>query len=222
MPLQGVRGEPGELPGHSYRSLVMAVNPDPKPGRWILPLVILAMIAFTYFFVSALPEASPDTTLVGSGPTTTTLAPGTETTSPGDGGGDLDPETQAYLDEVDAINAELQVLDTEMITVNAGFDAEPREIPFDEAESRLEAVANDTTALAARLAGLTPPTGLETNHQALQSNIDLCAAAADEALAGLRSTDTGELRQAAAAAYSQAASDFDTEVQNTHGAANSQ
>ena len=196
----------------------MAVNPDPKPGRWILPLVILAMIAFTYFFVSALPEASPDTTLA-SGAVTTTTAPGTETTAPGNGGSDLDPETQAYLDELDAINAELQVLDTEMITVNAGFDADPREIPFDEAETRLEAVANDTQALADRVSGLSVPGGLEDNQTALQANIDLCAAAAAEALEGLRSTDTGELRQAAAAAYTQAASDFDTEVQNTHSAA---
>ena len=197
----------------------MAVNPDPKPGRWILPLVILAMIAFTYFFVSALPEASPDTTLSGVGPTTTTAGNGTDTTSPGDGGGDLDPETQAYLDELDAINAELQVLETEMVTVNAGFDADPREIPYEETEARLKAVANDTQALADRVSALTVPSGLETNQQAVQANIDLAAAAADEALAGLRSTDTGELRQAAVAAYTQATSDFDTEVQNTRAAA---
>ena len=96
----------------------MAVNPDPKPGRWILPLVILGMIAFTYFFVSELPEASPDTTLVGQETTTTTL--GTATTTEASGGGELDPEIQAYLDELDAINSELQLLNTEMVTVNTG------------------------------------------------------------------------------------------------------
>ena len=60
----------------------MAVNPDPKPGRWILPLVILGMIGFTYFFVRELPEASPDSTLVAQ-PTSTTLAETTGTTEAG-------------------------------------------------------------------------------------------------------------------------------------------
>ena len=68
----------------------MAVNPDPKPGRWILPLVILGMIGFTYFFVRELPEASPDTTLVGQ-PVTTTLPESTGTTEDL-GGGTLEPE----------------------------------------------------------------------------------------------------------------------------------
>jgi hypothetical protein len=92
----------------------MAVNPDPKPGRWILPLVVLGMVAFTYFFVRELPEASTETTLVSS-PGTTTTVPGTEgstTTGPGNGT-TLDPETQAYLDEIDAINEELQVQRTD-------------------------------------------------------------------------------------------------------------
>ena len=35
----------------------MALNADPKPGRWILPLVVLGMVAFTYFFVGAFTEA---------------------------------------------------------------------------------------------------------------------------------------------------------------------
>ena len=29
----------------------MTSNYDPKPGRWMLPLVVLAMVAFTYLFV---------------------------------------------------------------------------------------------------------------------------------------------------------------------------
>jgi hypothetical protein len=147
----------------------MAVNTDPKPGRWILPLVILAMIGFTYFFVGALPEAAPDTTLAGA-VTTTTLGDSTGTSSPdSDGGGPVDDQTQTYLDELDAINADLQVTTTEMVAVNAGFDADPREIEY--------------------------------------------------GVAGLRSTDTGQLRQAALEAYTTSAAGFDTEVQNAKNAA---
>lgn len=196
----------------------MAVNPDPKPGRWILPLVILAMIAFTYFFVAALPEASPNTTLATAEGTTTTLGETTDTTEPG-GGGPIDTETQAYLDELDAINSELQVLETELVTVNGQWDADPRDIEYSEIESRMVAVADDTQALADRVAALTVPEGLENNHNSVSAAIDQCAVTAAEALEGLRSTDTGEFRRAAVAAYVTAAADFDTEVQNTKNAA---
>jgi hypothetical protein len=194
----------------------MAVNPDPKAGRWILPLVILGMIAFTYFFVSSLPEGSPTTTLA-LGTTTTTLE-GTGTTLPSTG--TTGPNAaQAYLDELDAINAELQLLVTEMVTVNQGFDADPRTVEVDEAGTRLDAVATDTQALADRVGALTVPAGLETNQQALISAIDFCAGAAQDAVDGLHSTDTGELRNAAVEVYTTSAAGFDTEVQNARNAA---
>ena len=195
----------------------MAVKPDPKPGRWILPLVILAMVAFTYFFVGALTEASPDTTLV-AGPDTT-VPDTSDTTEPAGNVGIVDDTTQAYLDELDAVNAILQVLDTEMIAVNDGFDTDPREIEYSDAESRLEVVANDTLALADQVTALVVPAGLEDNHQSVVSAITLCADAAAETLSGIRSSDTGQLRRAAVAAYTSSAGDFDTEVQNTISAA---
>lgn len=197
----------------------MAVNPDPKPGRWILPLVVLGMIAFTYFFIRELPEASPDSTLATG--TTTTSVPGdgsTTTSGPGDGG-TIDPAVQAYIDELDEINNALQLLRTEMVTVNDGFDADPREIEFSDAEARMETIATDTEALADRVAAMTVPVGFETNHQALTSAIDTAAGAAADALDGLQSSDPGDLRRAAVVAYTQAADDFSTEVDNTKTAA---
>ncbi|MEA1904007.1 MAG: hypothetical protein U9N56_10815 [Actinomycetota bacterium] len=198
----------------------MAANPDPKPGRWILPLVILGMIAFTFFFVKELPEASPDTTLVGQ-PSTTTTLDGTGTTEPGDPDGDLDPETQAYLDSIDEINASLQLLRTEMVAVNDGFDADPREIEYGDAEDRLDTLVGDVEALSSQLDGLTVPTGLQINHDVLTTTIRLAAGSADDALDGLRSSDTGELRRAAVEAFTSAADDFDNEVTNAHNAARS-
>lgn len=198
----------------------MAVNPDPKPGRWILPLVILGMVAFTYFFVRSLPEGSPDTTLAGGPPTTAPAEGDTTTTVPGE---ETEPtvtdEVQAYIDELDAVNAELALLDTEMVAVNTGFDADPREIEYRDAESRFEAAASSAQALADRVANLVPPAGFESNHQGLVERINLAAQAAAEALAGLRSADEGELRRAAVAAFSSAASDFAVEVEAVRSAA---
>lgn len=195
----------------------MAVNPDPKPGRWILPLVILGMIAFTFFFVRELPEASPDTTLAGQ-PTTTTVPDSPVTTVDG-GGGELDPETQAYLDELDVINAALQLLTTEMVTVNDGFDADPRDIEYEDAEARLEVVVEDTTDLSDQVTNMDVPAGLEVNHDVLKTAAQFASLAAGDALAGLRSSDTGERRQVAVEAYVQATEDFNTEVTNAHNAA---
>ncbi len=197
----------------------MAVNPDPKPGRWILPLVILGMIGFTYFFVRELPEASPDTTLVGQ-PVTTTLPESTGTTEDL-GGGTLAPETQAYVDELDNINDALQLLGVEMVTVNDGFDADPREIEYEDAELRLEAVQTQTQVLADNLDALTVPVGMEINQEALKTAMQFAALAAGDALNGLLSTDTGELRRNAIEAYTRAVADFATEVTNAHNAADS-
>ncbi len=199
----------------------MAVNPDPKPGRWILPLVVLGMVAFTYFFIGELPEASTDTTLA-VGVTTTTVPPdGVTTTTPGTdpGNGAVDPAVQAYLTELDEVNTSLQLLRTEMVTVNDGFDADPREIEYSDAEARMTTVETDTQALADVVAAMTVPVGFETSHQALTSAIDQAAGAASDALDGLQSDDPGELRRAAVVAYTQAADNFATEVENTRTAA---
>ena len=194
----------------------MAVNPDPKPGRWILPLVILGMIAFTYFFVSELPEASPDSTLAGQ-LTTTTFDETTATSEPESN--ELDPATQAYLDEIEAINDQLQVLGVEMVTVNDGFDADPRTIEYGDTESRLEAVETQTQELSAALAKVVVPFNLQVNQDVLTTAMQFATLAAGDALNGLRSADTGELRRDAVAAYTRAVADFQTEVTNANNSA---
>lgn len=198
----------------------MAVNPDPRPGRWILPLVVLGMIAFTYFFVRALPEASTDTTLVAGPGTTTTLGGGDGSTTTTGGDTTLDPETQAYLDSLDQINADLQLQRTEMITVNDLFNEDPRGIEFSDAEDRFEAVLAAVQALADQHRNLTPPAALADNHALLQTAVDLAASSVSEALEGLRSTDTGQLRNSAVQSLDTAAGDYDTEVTNAKNVAN--
>jgi hypothetical protein len=104
--------------------------------------------------------------------------------------------------------------------VNAGFNADPREVEYADAEARFEVVVTETSGLAEQLRGLTPPAALAANHTTLQTSIDLATVSANEALAGLRSTDTGEQRNNAIDAYVQAAADFNTELTNTHNVAN--
>jgi hypothetical protein len=194
----------------------MAVNPDPKPGRWILPLVVLGMVAFTYFFVRELPAASPDTTLAGDVTTTTGPPDGSSTSAPPV---TTDPEVVAYVDQVEEINDALQLLQTELVTVNTGFDADPKQVQYDEAETRFEAVDTQTAALVTQFSELTVPEGLQTNHDVLLTEIEFAGLAAGDALAGLRSDDPGTLRRNAVEGYVSAAESFDAEVANLRTAA---
>lgn len=188
----------------------MAVNPDPKPGRWILPLVILAMIAFTYFFVRELPGATTSTTAV-SGDTTTTT-PGGDGSTTTTLAGPVDPAVQAYVDEVRAISTDLTAQGDELEATNAGFDADPREIQYPDAVSRFEAVISATQALLGRMEGLTAPDGLDANHQALVTELTAAVGAAEDALAGLQSDDPGVIRRSAVEAFGNSVTGFAEEV----------
>ena len=130
-------------------------------------------------------------------------------------------KTQAYVDELDNINDALQLLGVEMVTVNDGFDADPREVEYEDAELRLEAVQTQTQVLADNLDALIVPVGMEINQDALKTAMQFAALAAGDALNGLRSTDTGELRRNAVEAYTRAVADFATEVTNAHNTADS-
>ena len=188
----------------------MAVNPDPKPGRWILPLVILAMIAFTYFFVRELPEAAPGSTVAAGDTTTTTLGGDGSTTSTA--AGPVDPAVQAYVDEVRSISNDLAAQGTELQTANAGFDADPREVQYPDAVSRFEAVIAATQALLGRMEALTAPEGLDANHQALLNGLTTAVGAAEDALAGLQSDDPGVVRRSAVEAFGNSVADFAEEI----------
>src|SRR5687767_11703750 len=114
----------------------MTTNYDPKPGRWMLPLVVLAMVAFTYLFVRELPSAASAnengvTTTTGTSDTTTTTdADGSTTTSEVE----VDATTQAYLDSLAGFQSTLSNLQTELASANAGWDANPKTITFDQAD----------------------------------------------------------------------------------------
>lgn len=92
---------------------------DPKHGRWILPLVVLGLIVFTYWFVNALPEgevADATTTLAGSETSTTTGESSTTTTLPAG--------VQDFVTLVDGLSTRVSDLATESQTINDDFDSD--------------------------------------------------------------------------------------------------
>lgn len=186
----------------------MTSNYDPKPGRWMLPLVVLAMVAFTFLFVRELPSAASANengeTPSGStsSTTSTTGAAGTTTTAGGGGG-----TTQAYVDSLTGFQTTLSDLQTQLASANGGWDAIPKTITFDQAEEAFIAVAEGSAGFVGEVQAATVPAALVEAHNAVIAAAQQAADAGSRALAGLRapSPDTGEARRAAI-------NDFDTAV----------
>ena len=132
---------------------------DPKPGRWILPLVVLALIAFTWVFVDALPptsEDAPATLSTTDAPrpaeTTTTQTPVDTTTTTST----IPPEVAALLTAADLIGDEAARLLTEAEEINAAWEDGGT---FTRALNDLQDLADRTDAL----------TGSETGREKSRS-----------------------------------------------------
>lgn len=193
----------------------MTSNYDPKPGRWMLPLVVLAMVAFTYLFVRELPSAASanengETTETTSSTTSTTGADGETTTT-----GEVDATSQAYLDSLAGFQSTLSNLQTALASANAGWDANPKTITFDQAEEAFISVAEGSAALVGEVQAATVPAALVEAHNVVIVAAQQAADAGSQALAGLRapSPDTGEARRAAVNEFDAAVTAFNDAVQ---------
>lgn len=188
----------------------MAVNPDPRPGRWLLPLVVLGMVLFTYVFVQALPSAdtgTPDASGDTSTTTTTTSvdssSSSTTTTTVA-----LDPSVQSYLDGIAAAEVELTGFQTEMATINSQWDATDRTVSYQDTEAALIDLADRVGTWADQVTAVTAPLGLEGVQTVLSTAATEAANAADAVVAGLQSSDTGEARKAALDSFDEAVRAF--------------
>ncbi|GIU92608.1 MAG: hypothetical protein KatS3mg011_1514 [Acidimicrobiia bacterium] len=199
------------------------MNPDPRPGRWLLPLVILGMVVFTYAFVRSLPGAEAGTsdttvTTVGSPPTggdsdTTTT---TTTTAPPA----VSPELQAYLEQVNALETRLVELQTELATINANWEnRESTGVTYSETEAALVDLVARVEQWAGEVEAVTPPEALVVAHDTVVQFAQTIATTAQEVLAGLRAPDTGEQRREAVSRFDDAVRGFTAAVDQARQAA---
>jgi hypothetical protein len=188
----------------------MAINPDPRPGRWLLPLVILGMVVFTYVFVQALPGADAEgDDLSSETTTTTTTEPETDaSTTTTTEAATLDPSVQDYLNLVASQETALTGFQTEMATINGQWDAEERTVTYPDTEAALIDLAGRVRTWAEDVAAVVAPLGLEGVHTVLSAAAAEAANAADAVVAGLQSSDTGEARRAALDSFDEAVRAF--------------
>ena len=174
-------------------------NEDPKPGRLVLPLVLIGMIATTYTFINRVAtnndleiEPSVDQVVVEpdeepeSEDTTTT----TTTTLPG--------EVVTYLEEISSEKIQSIDLATKVLEANDKWDNE--DITYQEAKDEFANFIEDAQQFVETVSEPGPPStfaGLVKSHEELKSLAELIFADTEELLEGLTSSDTGERRSAA-------------------------
>ncbi len=176
---------------------------DPKHGRWILPLVVAALIGFTYVLVNALPPAEVEdvtTTTVTASETTTTVAATTTTTTT------VPPEIADFLRLVATYGERARGIQGDVNEVNDAWEA--REISFGEARDGFTTARDDAQSLADDVGATDVPADFEDLWPDVITAADALPIAADEVLAGLAASDDGTRRREAVAAYDTATDVF--------------
>jgi len=178
---------------------MQSFNDDPKPGRLVLPLVLIGMIATTYTFINRvstnnnleitnIEQEAPTVseTVITEKETTTT----TTTTLP--------TEVVAYLEEISSEKIQSIDLATTVLEANDAWDND--EITYQEAKDEFAEFIDEAQQFSETIAEPGPPTtfaGLIKSHEELKSLAELIYADTLELLEGLTSSDTGERRASA-------------------------
>ena len=174
-------------------------NEDPKPGRLVLPLVLIGMIATTYTFINRVaannnleiqPEESQVEEVVET--ETTTEEPTTTTTTT------LPDEVITYLEEISSEKIQSIDLASKVLEANDNWDNES--VTYQEAKDEFANFIEDAEQFVLTVNEPGPPNtfaGLIKRHEELKSLAQLIYEDTVELLEGLTSSDTGERRSAA-------------------------
>jgi hypothetical protein len=174
-------------------------NEDPKPGRLVLPLVLIGMIATTYTFINRVTtnnnlEIEPSVEQVIVEPEEEPVAEDTTTTTTTT----LPSEVVTYLEEISSEKIQSIDLATKVLEANDKWDNE--EISYQEAKDDFAEFIQDANQFVETVSEPGPPStfaGLVKSHEELKSLAELIFEDTEELLEGLTSSDTGERRASA-------------------------
>ena len=190
-------------------------NPDPKPGRLILPLVLIGMIATTYTFINRVTtnnnlevinidddtaeevvvEDVVDTTTTS---TTTTLPEGVVT----------------YLEEIQSEKIQSIELGKKVLETNQRWD--DKDTTYQEAQQEFEVFINDAEQFVETVTNPGPPesnASLISSHEELKVLVSLIYSDTKELLEGLTAPDTGERRSSALTSFNSNLGSFQQKIE---------
>tara|TARA_B100001121_G_scaffold56568_1_gene50050 strand:+ start:4583 stop:5194 length:612 start_codon:yes stop_codon:yes gene_type:complete len=190
-------------------------NEDPKPGRLVLPLVLIGMIATTYTFINRVatnnnleiePSVEEVIEPVDDQPVEEETTTTTTTTLP--------DEVITYLEEISSEKIQSIDLATKVLEANDRWDNE--EVTYQEAKDEFADFINDAEQFVSTVTEPGPPStfaGLVKSHEELKALVELIYADSQELLEGLTSSDTGERRAAALESFNNNINQFQQKIE---------
>ena len=191
-------------------------NPDPKPGRLILPLVLIGMIATTYTFINRVTTNNNlevvnivdniTEEVVSEEITDDTTTTTTSTTLPED--------VVTYLEEIQAEKIQSTELGKKVLETNQRWD--DKDTTYQEAQQEFEAFINDAEQFVATVSDPGPPNSnasLVSNHEELKILVNLIYEDTKELLEGLTAPDTGERRSSALSSFNSNLGSFQQKIE---------
>ena len=177
-------------------------NPDPKPGRIVLPLVLIGMIATTYTFINRVATNNDISIVAEETPVETIAEVVVEDTSTTTTSTTLPDNYVAYLEEITAEKIQATELGKEVLEANENWD--DKTVTYQEAKDEFRAFIATAEQFVSTVSDPGPPNeyaNLVTSHEELKTLVNLIYLDTVELLAGLESSDTGEQRAAALDAF---------------------
>jgi hypothetical protein len=185
---------------------------DPKHGRWILPLIIAAMVLLTYTFVNSLePTDSVETSTTTSEPPFPTTPTSSTTTLP--------PDLASFMVTVDAFETQASGFGQQIIDINDDWEA--RNIQFNDARESFNNVRATVALWEQQVAdgAAEAPPELAESYVGLVTEAGDLAPAIEDIVLGLEAPDTGELRRQAVEIWQQEIQDVLDAIQSIRDAA---
>ena len=172
---------------------------DPKPGRLILPLVLIGMIATTYTFINRVATQNNLEIVDSSVVTEETVAevveePTTSTSTTTT----IPEETVQYLEEITGEKIQAIELGKKVLETNQRWD--DKVTTYQEAQVEFQDFIDDFADFVIVFTSPGPPSSdasLSSSHDELTILVSLIYEDTEELLEGLTAPDTGERRSAA-------------------------
>ena len=172
-------------------------NSDPKPGRLILPLVLIGMIATTYTFINRV-ATNNEIDLVSNDTTTTSITEEVVDTTTSTTTTTIPEGVVNYLEEITGEKIQAIELGKKVLETNQRWD--DKSTTYQEAQVEFQEFIDDFASFVDIFTNPGPPntnSSLVSSHEELTILVNLIADDTEELLEGLTAPDTGERRSAA-------------------------
>ena len=172
-------------------------NSDPKPGRIVLPLVLIGMIATTYTFINRV-STNNELEIIAEDTTTTIMESNNQETTTSTTTTTIPEDVVAYLEEISGEKIQAVELGKKVLETNDRWDN--KTTTYQEAQQEFQDFIDDFGVFVESFTSPGPPSSnpsLVSSHEELTILVNLIYKDTEELLEGLTAPDTGERRSQA-------------------------